>query len=492
MDTIQHNRRTGETPAPTPAAPGSRAARRAAARVNRRIDKATARCEKRQEQATSAPVQRQTDIGSTPGHGVEEKERRDRAREKFRAWNADQKSGYAVAGLKGRVKVCSTIPMSPLGTVGLGLTPSGGMQVMGLNRCASRWCARCWNKVAEKRAADLETAAKWALTSGYTVGMFTLTAAHATRETLMAAGGSKVEAAVAQDVKDLIERLRAAWKKMHEGRGGQRLTGPRIGYARAAEFTLDNLYAYAVPSGVHMHFHVLIILESTPGQEHAETVEKYGENLYRAWSRACDRQDLDTSREGFDAMTVTSAKEVAGYLAKTESYREAADDNAAKIALEMTNTGVKQARGNRRCSPEELLRNIARARVEGNSRMVSRLVAQWREFEEAAAGLNWLTWSRDLRKLAGVGEEMTAEEAAAQEEATTNGQVAEVMYSEVAPHVEVIREVVRQAPEPEKWSTLLLALDSLEVRYRVTSEAEWRWRAGEATWSRNRRRGTAA
>lgn len=378
-----------------------------------------------------------------------------------------QKWGYEKVGKLARVKMCGSIPIVGK-KVALGITQAGGCQCQGLNRCGSRWCPGCWGKIAKARGEDIQAVSTWAVEQGYSLVMTTLTAAHITNKTLQEADGDTHEALTRQNVSEIFDGLAAAWRYTFSGRGAKKLgkAAGRIGYARAFELTTDALTAAKI-SGTHGHFHVLFVLE--PGTD----LEAYKTILWERWKRGCAKQDLHASEKGYDwkALTVDSKKQAqaaALYLVKGEKL------SAEKVALELARGDQKSSRGENRCSPEGLLRAIGALEGEEWKRLGAKAMAQWRGIEEACKGRRWLTWSRDLRNLAGLGEEKSDEELANEVEEVENNQVAVVEYPQVKDHIEEIREAVRDTKkQAEKWDVLLLCLTSLGIAYEVSTQEAW-------------------
>lgn len=419
----------------------------------------------KQSEAVSAGVQKDTSNVSTPEKP--QVERPAISKLQLDALGDLQKWGYEKVGKLARVKLCGTIPIVGK-KVALGITQAGGCQCQGLNRCGSRWCPDCWGKIAKARGEDIQAVSTWAVEQGYSLVMVTLTAAHITNKTLQEADGDTHEALTRQNVSEIFDGLAAAWRYTFSGRGAKNLgkSAGRVGYARAFELTTDALDAGKI-SGTHGHFHVLFVLE--PGTD----LEKYKDILWERWQRGCAKQDLHTSERGFDwkALTVDSKKQAqaaALYLVKGESL------SAEKVALELARGDQKSSRGENRCSPEGLLRAIGALEGEEWQRLGAKATAQWRGIEEACKGRRWLTWSRDLRNLAGLGEEKSDEELANEVEEVENSQVAVVEYPQVKDHIEEIREAVRDTKKQgEKWDVLLLCLNALGIAYEVSTQEAW-------------------
>ncbi len=119
------------------------------------------------------------------------------------------------------------------------------------------------------------------------------------------------------------------------------------------------------------------------------------------------------------------------------------------------------------------MRSVGRLPEDCSSTLRARAYAQWRGIEDACSNRRWLTWSRDLRKLAALGEEKTDEEIANEEYVTDNEQVALVHWEEIRDRMEEISEVISKIKTPQKWETLLLLLDSYGVSYEIVHWDKW-------------------
>lgn len=417
------------------------------------------------ESASDQRVQRDTSNASALAAGNEKlAPRRAISRVALAELSDQQKRGYELVGKSPRVKTCGTIPVM-FDQVALGITDKGGVQCSGLARCASRWCPDCWGKIAKQRADDVKQVVEWAHEQGYIIVLATLTAAHVENSTLKDAGGNQQQAVMRQNVGDVFDGLCAAWRYANGGRASSGLRAGQVGYARGFELTCDGLGA-KVLTGTHGHFHVLFVLEKWVN------LSRYKSLLWERWSAGCEKNDLDTSYAGFDfkRIKVGNKKHVqaaASYIVKGEKL------DADRVGLEVARADQKNGRGKLRTTPEGLLRAVALLTPEAREKLGNRAVAQWRGIEEACQGRRWLTWSRDLRKNAGLGQEMTDEEAANAAEAVENDQVAVVQYSEVAEHLDALREVVREAKTSERWGMLLCYLDSFGIHYSVQTQSDW-------------------
>ena len=99
-----------------------------------------------------------------------------------------------------------------------------------------------------------------------------------------------------------------------------------------------------------------------------------------------------------------------------------------------------------------------------------------------------MTWSRDIRKLAGLGAEATDEELANTAEPVEDDTVAVVAYDQVKEHLDEIGERVASAKKPEKFPTLLMCLDSLGLRYVECTQTAWNEHVRATMSDRSQRR----
>lgn len=399
----------------------------------------------------------------------------------FTDWNvwrervAYQRAGYELAGAQGRIKACGTVPIVSgrvaLGTVGKSVT------VKGLHRCGSRWCAECQVKVASHKAAEVERAMQWAVSSGLIPVMYTVTGAHTTTEELEAAGGSLHEAVQGVDVHTVRKRMSRAWTFTRNGRRGSALRTKRVGMITAQEVTLDDVMFPGSRTGIHWHRHVLVLLNPVCGQSPQETADAYGEELFSLWQGGCAKVDLRADRQAFDvqvATTLQEAVELGKYVSKGESSSTPTETYTGTLHKELTRADAKLA-GKGRVSPEQLLRNIAyiHTHAPANSTRLSQLVAQWKDLERGTKGVHWVQWSPGLRDLVGLDEALSDEEIVHTEVPTDASTVAVVSWDELKQHVDELRRVVRLADDGEEFSTLLLCLDSWGVGYHLQDEEDW-------------------
>lgn len=418
----------------------------------------------KQSEAASA-VQKDTSNASTAGQSYDLPPARAVSRVQMQQLGELQKRGYERAGKLERVKQCGQIPIVA-SRVALGITEHGGLTMAGRCMCGSRWCPDCWGRIASERGEDVRAVAEWAASKGFQLVLATFTAAHVKKEVLDECDGDTHQAVMKQNVGEVFDGLAAAWRFMHAGRAGKEIKAQRVGYARGFELTTDALETRQI-TGTHGHYHVLIIFEKGVDLDTQKAA------MWERWQRGCEKQGLKTAERGFDwkVLKVDNSRHIsaaASYLVKGEKL------SAEKIGGEIAQGNKKNGRGEKRTSPEGLLRAIGALDGEKAQLLGAKAVAQWRGLEEACRGRRWLTWSRDLRKMAGLGEEKSDEEIANTQEEVQGDTMAVVEYDEVKEHIEEIREAVLETKKTaEKWETLLLCLTSLGIAYELTSREEW-------------------
>lgn len=377
-----------------------------------------------------------------------------------------QKDGYRRIGALDSVMTCGTIPILQ-NLVGLGVNQGkGSLQVSGFYSCASRWCPDCWGKVSQKRSEDVSAVAEWAVSQGLRLVLMTLTASHQQESVLQACDGDEFRALQAQSVADLFNCLGRAWRSMNSGQAGKFIGSTRVGYARSFELTVDSLFSQH-RSGVHGHYHCLLILPFDAD------VDSLRELYFSQWSKACAKNDLRSSRKGFDFKVLDvksdpdSIRKAASYLTKGESLK------ADKVGMEMTRSDSKSGHFARRVSPEGFLREVGSLSDEDFGKVERRAFAQWRDIEEGCKGRRWLTWSRDIRKMAGLGVEKTDEELAAEEFPVQDDVYLVVHYPTVKDHLDELRSHMSEIPPEERFDFLRSVLELNSVPYVEVPSFEW-------------------
>jgi hypothetical protein len=304
--------------------------------------------------------------------------------EKRWAWRADAFAGrrelWRMSRID-RVRKCGRVARDLL--VRLSVTPSGDAGLRGLTTCGSVWaCPVCALSVMTGRAQELESAITAWHAQGGSVALVTLTMRHQAGQGLGACWDASG----------------AAWRAASGGSRKVRdvfAAAGVVGWARRVEVT------HGV-NGWHVHVHALVFLRD-PAQLGAVSGVMFG-----AWAAALKRMGFDgTTREhGLDCKLVSRedrAGDLAGYLA-TATYRE-----SGSVARELASASGKRAkRGNR--TPFDILADYARAYRAATP--CGRDRALWDEWETESVGRRAITWSRGVRELLALGDELTDDDLA--------------------------------------------------------------------------------
>lgn len=311
-----------------------------------------------------------------------------------------------------RVRKCRRVSVVEGGGVGLRVIP-GVASYSGLAKCGSVWaCPLCSAKIARTRSNDLEQVLAWAVEQGHTVAMVTLTSRHSARMRL----------------EDCWNATTAAWGRITSGKGwagesdatyqkrldnwaakGSRRKRPVqgrgivqrygvLGFARALEVTHGE-------NGWHVHLHVVMIFE---GQQSAAMVTNAAEDMWVSWEKGLASKGFSALRDhgGLDVRVSTS-----------EVTRGLAQYFTKQLALEATNAGNKVGRAKQSRTPFQIAQDVFE---HGDADALD----LWHEWERVSHGRQQLTWSKDLREMAGLAaRELTDEEIAEQDLGTEDALV---------------------------------------------------------------------
>ncbi|GAA4808452.1 hypothetical protein GCM10023200_52790 [Actinomycetospora chlora] len=328
-----------------------------------------------------------------------------------------------------RVRNCG-VPLDPDCGVTLAVTSnSDGTRTAGysgLASCGSVWCCpQCAAKIATRRADELSKVMRAVDDAGGSAFLVTLTMRHDRGDRLgltkdertrlrqlednragyEAANASRWDFDERQAEADAIEEntlrqrkgcwdvLSDAWARVTSGaawKADQELFGGLLGWARVVEVTDGD-------NGWHVHIHALLCFGAHVSAE--LVAGSVGARMFARWRAALERKGFDASEDhGWDLRKVQLGD---GDLA----------DYFTKIAHEVTGSHRKEGRRPGGRTPMQLLADAV-------DTCEDTAVARWWEWEKASEGRRQLTWStgsRDLRKLAGLGGEVTDEDVAAEE-----------------------------------------------------------------------------
>lgn len=254
----------------------------------------------------------------------------------------------------------------------------------GLATCGLVWeCLPCSTKIRVERARELQQAVAWHCDShgADSAQLLTLTVRHRYGDELFA----------------LRAGLANAWRRFTRDQRFKRFKARvgLVGYVRALEVTHGG-------SGWHPHLHIVLLVKH-PAQlaiEHGWLAKKWQTAVVDELGAAAE----PNVEHGVDVRACHKA------------------DYLAKLGLEIAAPRGKAARrGNR--SPFEIVGDIDAPELVHEERSEEERAWQraesihlWRSWCEDMKGARMLTWSRGLRKAAGLGEELTDEELAAARE----------------------------------------------------------------------------
>lgn len=299
----------------------------------------------------------------------------------------------------------------------------------GVYTCGSVWaCPQCAAKIAARRADELAQCIEWAIARGHTVVLLTLTSRHHLGDSLAdvwdrnASAWSEVNrnwhsespAAYAKRLAknerhwaDHRAGLRRKPRELSPRTIGPKERGGVLHWARAVETTVG----YA--NGWHLHLHVVMILDRdvvpAGNGAAAEHVARLEDELFTLWEKGVTKAGGTVERDpavDLQIMRGNVTHELSKYLTKGGDALAA---GARKLAGEATLGAFKEGRTTGNVTPFELL-----ARIQENGDADD--VALWQEWVRVSRGRKQLTWSQGFREAAGLGEEATDEEIAAEDD----------------------------------------------------------------------------
>lgn len=253
----------------------------------------------------------------------------------------------------------------------------------GLQTCGSVWVDPiCSAKIAERRRVELKAAVAAHKATGGALLLLTLTHPH-TRQDRLA---------------DLLRAEQKALHSLFTNRAGRDLWASigRVGHVRAWEVTHGRR---GTGNGWHPHFHILLFVEKP-----LDALFPWAEQIYQVWRRVCLRAGLSApSRER--GVRLDDGEKAAEYIAKYGFDRDKKSGFSGQWGMdaEMTKGHVKRSAHNE--TPFDLLRSIFNS-SDGDPEAQRLFV----EFSEAFNGKRQLVWSRGLRELLALGDELSDEE----------------------------------------------------------------------------------
>jgi hypothetical protein len=258
-----------------------------------------------------------------------------------------------------RLSHCGKVPHGQ-GPVQLMQGKNGAAYMSGVKRCNSlACCPNCAHRIAAGRREEMNLALERARALGLSPVLITLTASHSVSD---AVGGPD----------GLLPRMKASKKRWQQLAPYRALKPVLCGHITATEVTFGT-------SGPHIHYHLIAFFRLPPDAAMAAA-----ETLRPAWLKALAAYGLHGNRAAFRADPGHMAGD---YIAK----------GSWGPAEELSLANRKVGRGSSR-NPWQLLRDAA-----ANDKQAARL---WLAYAAAFRGVRLLVWSRGLRDLLGVGQEI--------------------------------------------------------------------------------------
>lgn len=312
---------------------------------------------------------------------------------------------------------CGRASTMPGGNVGVRLF-EGVAGYAGLSTCGRVWlCPVCNAKVMARRAVEVGVVLTWAGLQDCWILFGALTCRHNVNSNLA----------------ELLEIQADAWRRMTQRRFWARASATdtvkhkhvdacpwdcerqrdtvlssrpgRVGYIRAAEVTIG-------ANGWHPHYHPIIVYRGTRA-----AAEAFAARTVEGWIAAVEAVGGEARGGNAQRLRVLDSAEAYQELG---SYITKATFEPAKLALEMVWSQGKSGRNRetKTASHWSLL-----ARLQRNSADLD-AERRWLELEEAAHEHRMLTWSRGIRRFAGLMDEQDDDEIAAAELGTVEDTVA--------------------------------------------------------------------
>lgn len=230
----------------------------------------------------------------------------------------------------------------------------------GIAACGSVWCCPvCARKIGESRRGELQTAIDASIAKGGGVALLTFTFSHALYHRL----------------DDLLPKMTEALRKLKSGRAWQAIKTKYgiIGSVRTLEVT------HGV-NGWHPHVHEIEFFSRYLGDTEREQLKA---DLFTLWHAACARVGLGLPDEKH-GVDVRGASHAAQYVGKWG------------FASELTRPAAKRSFAGR--NPWQLLADYAAGDVAAGH--------LFQEFFKTFKGRRQLVWSKNIRTLLGLGDEI--------------------------------------------------------------------------------------
>ncbi len=270
----------------------------------------------------------------------------------------------------------------------------------GLMSCANaRTCPVCAAPINERKAAEMRVAANMSDSLDLKLSMMTFTAPHTAGD----------------EIDDLTKKISKALSYFFSGKAGDSFKSRYgiVGYIRSFEVRYGK-------NGWHPHFHLIVFQKkSSPSLPKTQRTKKRFlkknqlpafDAIIQRWQRLCVSAGLDCPNQyGLDIQDGSQAGE---YITKFGSDGEILKTGAGKkitwdLADEMTKGNTKKGHDDS-LSPWDLLSIASDSDID--SKTQKKHASLFLDYARAMAGKSQIKWSRGLRDMFDLKEELTDEE----------------------------------------------------------------------------------
>lgn len=292
-----------------------------------------------------------------------------------------------------RIRACGRHPITPDGSVQV---RSNGAAVgfAGLPSCGSvSACPVCNSKINAVRRLELGVIFSTASAEGMS----------------MAFGAKTLRHNQTHKLSDLWPHMSTLWNAITTDKSTQNLRKELgfVGYTRAAEVTIGL-------NGWHPHLHPSYIFSKQVSESQIADLQAVENG---AWIRKAERLGLQAPLEAAQHLHLVTGDQAAENI--SEYFTKAGYQSSESVAWEMTSSQTKTGRQYAKTVSSWELLSAAR---NGDADALD----LWHEFEKAAKGKRFLTYSRGLRRRFGLDVEATDEEIAAAEVGTKDDALFEI------------------------------------------------------------------
>lgn len=352
----------------------------------------------------------------------------------LREWRFDLRDDLAGFSRMPRLRHCGRWRIAA--EVQLRMT-DGHAGYAGLETCGSVWvCPVCSAKIMGRRGVEIAAAGDVWINRDGAIAFGTYTIRHHKGHRLA----------------DLWDALSVAWS-MLRGRGMSARADLEalgcVGWIRTVEVV------YSPDNGWHVHVHALWFVSGDVGEV---TMARVHGRMVDRWAGALRRQGLDAWDVGQHVELVrgdAAAEAVGKYLAKLPGSKRSAE----QLGYEMTSVGSKSDR----------TEGFTTWDLAAGAAGFKEARAAWYEFERGSKRRRAVTWSRGLRDLLGIGQEVDDETIAAEVMGTEDDAVCSITaegWTTILRCPGMAVGILREL-EYHGWPRVKLILDSFGVEYNL-------------------------